>query len=203
VVCAAEPPAGERIVAAGPGWRVVDIICTAGPRSRPFEEAHESVSISLVRAGTFTYRSTRGRALLAPGMLLLGNGGEAFTCSHEHGTGDCCLALQYEPGFFERLTADLRGTPRFRQPALPPRRSIAPLLAAMQTLRLQPALSALAVDEIVVSAPALALAALSDTRRAPRAPTPPTSAESLPRCAPRRTASPGTSPSISSPRSQA
>jgi AraC family transcriptional regulator len=167
-----EVPESERTIAAGSGWRLVGVPCRAGPRSRPFEEQHERSSISLVLSGAFTYCSGRGRALLAPGMLLLGNCGEAFTCSHDHGTGDHCLSLQYELGFFERLTAELPGTPRFQRPTLPPLRRLAPLVAGLRALWLRPALSALAVDEIVVAAPSLALAALSATRRAQRPPTP-------------------------------
>ncbi len=163
---------GTRTIAAGSGWRLVDVPCHAGPRSRPFEERHDGVSLSLVLSGAFTYRSARGRTLLAPGMLLLGNPGEAFTCSHDHGAGDHCLSLQYEPDFFEELTADLPGGPRFKRPALPPLRRLTPLIARMQALRVRSARSALAVDEIVVAAPALALAALADTQDTHRAPTP-------------------------------
>jgi len=42
------PGAAEtRLVAAGDGWRIVDIVCTTGPADRPFEERYGSPSISL------------------------------------------------------------------------------------------------------------------------------------------------------------
>src|SRR5436853_372313 len=77
-----------RRLAAGPGWRVSDIGCTAGPRHRPFEERHEEVSIAAVVAGSFTYRSRHGAVTLVPGTLLLGNPGQCFECGHAHGVGD-------------------------------------------------------------------------------------------------------------------
>jgi hypothetical protein len=62
------PGAAEgKTMAAGDGWRVVDIVCTSGPRDRAFEEQHTWASISLVRSGTFVYRSHHGRSLMAPG----------------------------------------------------------------------------------------------------------------------------------------
>ena len=54
-----------RVLASGPGWSVSDVICTAGPHDRPFEERHEAVSIAAVTAGTFQYRTASGRAVLA------------------------------------------------------------------------------------------------------------------------------------------
>jgi AraC family transcriptional regulator len=93
-------------IAAGPGMRVADVICTSGPNDTPFEEKVDHVSIAIVAAGTFKYRSRRGSVLLSPGSLLLGNVAENFECSHEYGCGDRCISFQYEPGYFERIAAD-------------------------------------------------------------------------------------------------
>jgi hypothetical protein len=47
-----------RILAAGPGWSVSDVVCTCGPRDRPYEEWHDDrMSIGAVMEGTFQYRS--------------------------------------------------------------------------------------------------------------------------------------------------
>src|SRR5689334_2615044 len=62
-----------REIAAGPGWRVSDIVCGAGPADRPFEERHADACIAAVTEGTFQYRGRQGAAVLAPGALLLGN----------------------------------------------------------------------------------------------------------------------------------
>src|SRR5689334_10489469 len=88
-------------LAEGKGWRVSDILCRSGPQDVPFEEAHEWVSIAAVVDGTFVYRSTHGRSLMAPGAVLLGNHGACFCCSHEHGKGDRCVVFHLEPGFIE------------------------------------------------------------------------------------------------------
>jgi len=126
-----------RHLASGPGWSVHDIVCNAGPQDRPFEERHETMSIALVSAGTFQYRTTAGRALLGPGSLLLGNHGHCFQCGHEHGVGDRCLSFQYEPGFFEELLAAVpaarrREFPAAHVPAVP---ELAAIAAAAEAAR--------------------------------------------------------------------
>src|SRR5262245_52763291 len=100
-------------LAAGDGWKVVDIVCTSGPGDRPFEERQPAASISLVLSGTFTYRSDRGSSLMSPGSVLLGNAGHAYECSHEHGEGDRCLSFQLEPELFERVAHDTRAAHPF------------------------------------------------------------------------------------------
>ena len=125
------PGANEgRPVAAGEGWQVVDIVCTSGPRDRPFEERYLSASISLVLSGTFLCRSVHGSSLMSPGALLLGSAGNAFECSHEHGEGDRCLSFQLDPELFERVAHDAGGSSAaFDCDRLPPLRTLAPLTA--------------------------------------------------------------------------
>src|ERR1700724_1570018 len=79
---------GATTLATGDGWRVVDVICTAGPDDHPFEERHGGASVSLVLAGTFVYRGDYGSSLMAPGSLLIGSPGRSYECSHSHGEGD-------------------------------------------------------------------------------------------------------------------
>jgi AraC-like DNA-binding protein len=125
-----ENPPQWREVASGEGWTVSDVICTAGPLDRPFEERHTRPSIAIVVNGTFQYRSSAGRDLMMPGAFLLGNPGECFTCGHEHGTGDRCISFSYDPGFFERVAREAGGAgARFRVPRLPPMRALALLVA--------------------------------------------------------------------------
>ena len=85
------PPITTRTLAQGPGWRVQSVICRSGPGDRAFEERHDWTSVAAVLSGAFTYRSDRGRTIMAPGALLLGNAGRCFECGHEHGTGDHCV----------------------------------------------------------------------------------------------------------------
>jgi AraC family transcriptional regulator len=118
------------LLAAGQGWRVFDILCTCGPCDRPFEERHETASVSLVMAGSFACRSRCGTSLLSPGSWFLLSGGEPIECSHQHGEGDRCLSFQFDPEIFARLAHGAAGArlPLARQ-ALPPLRRHAALTA--------------------------------------------------------------------------
>ena len=126
-----------RILASGAGWRVADVICTAGPADRPFEEQHRAVAISTVTTGMFHYRGTQGSALLAPGAILLGNRHHCFACSHEHGTGDRCLAFHLTPQFMDGVAAAVPGARRsiFTLPGLPPLPDLLPLVASAEAAR--------------------------------------------------------------------
>lgn len=130
--------ADARPIAAGDGWRVVDIVCTSGPGDRPFEERFGSASISLVLSGTFVCRSDSGPSLMAPGALLLGNAGHGYECSHEHGEGDRCLSFQFDGELFDRIAHDAGASlARFERDRLPPLRTLAPLTARARTASLR------------------------------------------------------------------
>ena len=120
-----------RVVARGDGWSVADVLCTSGPRDRPFEERHDRYAIAVVVAGTFLYRSPTGRGVMTPGSLLLGNTGHCFECGHQHGEGDRCVSFWYDTEYFERLAADAGARGRragFAVSRLPPVRSLSPLV---------------------------------------------------------------------------
>jgi AraC-like DNA-binding protein len=156
------------VIASGPGWRVRDIVCTAGPQDQPYEEQHEGVSIAVVTAGTFQYRSSLGAAVLEPGALLLGNAGTCFECGHEHGIGDRCLAFAFEPGSFESIAAGTPGasSARLSLPRLPPLPALMPLVAAAEAARDDPDGGAL--EEIAIGlAGAVLAAAHGGTAREP------------------------------------
>jgi AraC-like DNA-binding protein len=120
-------------LASGPGWWVRDVLCTAGPQDRPFEERHASVCLAAVTHGTFQYRSAHGAALLAPGAVLLGNQGHCFQCGHEHGVGDRCVSLHLGPEQWDEIVAAVPGarTATFAIPRLPPLPSLEPKIAAL------------------------------------------------------------------------
>jgi AraC family transcriptional regulator len=125
---------GARIVAAGSGWSVEDVICARGPQDRRFEEQHDRFVIAIVTSGTFQYRSSGAgsEAMMTPGSLLLGSPGQCFECGHEHGVGDRCLSFQFTSGYFSEIAPDpeghqaLRG---FRSAKLSPVRTLSPLVA--------------------------------------------------------------------------
>lgn len=121
-----------RRLAQGDDWVVDDLICTAGPGDRSFEERHKHAAIVIIAAGTFQYRSRLGRELMTPGSLLLGNANQPFECGHDHGTGDRCISFRYTPESFEQLAAEAgapRAERRFRVSRLPPVRALSPLIA--------------------------------------------------------------------------
>lgn len=137
-----QPPVARRL-AAGQGWAASEVVCTAGPSDRPFEEKHCQTSIAVVLGGTFQYRTTTGKQLMTPGSVLLGNPGDSFCCGHEHGVGDRCFAVSYAPEFFESFAGDTYRsggcgpTGRFALPRIPPLRDLAGLAANAERLLTQ------------------------------------------------------------------
>lgn len=150
------------LLAAGPGWRVQDVRCSAGPKDAAFEERHGAVCLAAVVAGSFQYRSPKGRALLAPGAVLLGNEGECFECGHEHGRGDRCLSVQFDGACWQDLVAAVPGarSARFGLPRLPPLPRLLPFVGGLATQTDAGALEELAIGfagaamEALVDAPA-------------------------------------------------
>lgn len=126
--------ATTHLLASGNGWRVREIVCTAGPDDPAFEERHDSCCIALVTHGSFSYRTPLGTALLAPGAILLGNQGACFECGHEHAAGDRCIAFHFEPELLEDVAAGVPGIRQlaFRRSHLPPSRALEALTAEAQ-----------------------------------------------------------------------
>jgi AraC family transcriptional regulator len=158
--------AEDRPIAVGEGWRVADIVCTCGPRDRPFEERHAFASVSLVLSGTFTCRSEHGSALFSAGSILLMTPGRPFECSHRHGEGDRCISFQFAPELFDRLAHDA-GAARaaFASLRLPPLRALAPL-----TARARIALASReALEEVAFELAGAVVAMACRARRAPPA----------------------------------
>jgi AraC family transcriptional regulator len=127
----------SRILASGAGWRVSDVVCTAGPADRAFEEQHGSMCIALVTGGTFEYRAAQGAALMSPGSLLLGNVGTCFECGHTHGRGDRCLSFQFSPEFLEQIVSSVPGARKlsFSAARLPPLPALLPAIFEAHSMR--------------------------------------------------------------------
>ncbi len=161
-------PPRSRLLAKGDGWAVFDVVCTSGPRDRPFEERHTAAAIAIVLAGTFQYRSPAGCELMTPGSLFLGNTGQNFTCAHEHGTGDRCLSFSYAPDFFERLASGAGATgTKFHASRIPPIRALSPLVA--QAGALLAGVNRLSCEELSIQVAAQAIKL--ERGIAPRSPT--------------------------------
>ena len=101
-----------------------------------FEEQHSRFSVSAVLSGTFVYRSARGRTLMSPGSLLLGQQGASFCCSHEHGDGDRCVAFYFDASWIERFADEIPGVRpnHLRTHRIPPVRILTPLFADISIL---------------------------------------------------------------------
>jgi AraC family transcriptional regulator len=152
---APESKPASRVLSEGDGWCVADVVCTAGPHDRPFEERHSWFSIALVAAGSFQYRSTSGgRELMTPGSILLGNAGQCFECGHEHDVGDHCIAFRFSPEYFERIVADAGARLDFRVPRLPPLRATSPVIVRIS---LALAGSAICLEELGIQLAARAI----------------------------------------------
>ena len=113
-----------KIAQSGDDWIVEDIVCSSGPKDRPFEEQHSLVRIAIVVSGSFQYRTSAGQALMTPGSLLLGWPGRSYECAHEHAVGDRCLSFGYSAAYFERITG--RELTRFH---VPPTRALSSVVS--------------------------------------------------------------------------
>lgn len=164
----------QRVLASGPGWHVADIVCTAGPDDRPYEERHDRASIALVTQGSFQYRSAQGSAVLAPGAVLLGNEGTCFECGHEHAAGDRCVAFQFAAGHLEDIVAETPGarSVAFAVPRLPPLPALMPLVAAAEAEAAREEPDGNALEELAMRLAGAVAAALADATGGPPRPRP-------------------------------
>jgi AraC family transcriptional regulator len=161
-----------RVVAEGRDWRIAEYVCSAGPRDRPFEECHDTFTIAAVVEGSFKYRSETASALLHPGALLLGNHGTCFECSHDHGTGDRCIALHVAPDTFAEVASSAAGSGCFRFPVgmLPASAAINPWLVKLYAGRMNVGLvteQSLEADESVVQLLEVMIGAAADANSPP------------------------------------
>jgi AraC family transcriptional regulator len=149
-----------RTLAKGDGWEVSDVLCTSGPRDRAFEEAHSGVSVAIVIAGSFEYRSSHGRHLMTPGSFMLGNPGECFECGHDHAAGDRCVSFHYEPEFYDRV---LDGASGFQSSRIAPIRASSEVIA--QTILALDSTPALSWEELAIDVADAASRLAGDTSR--------------------------------------
>ncbi|MEQ8250237.1 MAG: AraC family transcriptional regulator [Oceanibaculum nanhaiense] len=140
----------QSFLAEGSGWSVSDVICRCGPEDKPYEEQHGPAVIAAVLSGNFVYRSDRGSTLMAAGSLMLGNEGACYSCGHEHGAGDRCLAFHFAPEFMAEVAGALPDVKHidFPQHRLPPVTALSPLFAAAEAALSEQ--DALALEELAL-----------------------------------------------------
>jgi AraC family transcriptional regulator len=165
-------PPHSRPIAHQSQWSLTEYVCTAGPHDRPFEERHERVSVALVTAGTFRYRTNAGEGLLYPGAFLLGNVGACYECGHEHSHGDRCLALHIDQELFADIALESSGSRRceFRAAMLPALVDLASISVSLQ--QISPRESFVAIEETVLSAVAAIVRTVGTNQTSLRRPRP-------------------------------
>ena len=153
-------------------WSLTEYVCTAGPHDQPFEERHNCVSVALVTAGTFRYRTTTGEGLLYPGAFLLGNAGACYECGHEHSHGDRCVALHIDCEMFAEIASGSSGSNRcqFRAAMLPAIVDLASISVSLQQAASPQ--SQLALEETVLLAIGTVARAVGTNHTPPRRPAP-------------------------------
>jgi AraC family transcriptional regulator len=159
-----------RAIAEQRQWSLTQYVCTAGPHDRPFEERHDRVSVALVTAGTFRYRTTTEEGLLYPGAFLLGNAGACYECGHEHSHGDRCLALHIERELIAEIASKSIGSNRceFRAAMLPAISDLASISVSLQ--QASSLASPLALEETVLTALAAVVRTVGSNRTSPGPP---------------------------------
>jgi AraC family transcriptional regulator len=165
-------PPHSRPIAHQDQWSLTEYVCTAGPHDRPFEERHDRVSVALVIAGTFRYRTNAGEGLLYPGAFLLGNAGACYECGHEHSHGDRCLALHIDPELFAEVALGAAGSTRseFRAAMLPALAELAWISVSLQ--QLSPRESCVGIEETILSAVGAIVRTVGTNQTLLRRPTP-------------------------------
>jgi AraC family transcriptional regulator len=103
--------------------RVREYRCTACDGDAPQAEQFDRASIAIVRSGVFGIRTGKRTQILSTGFLLLGNAGQGYEASHDHGVGDLCLVFDFHGRALEDLAQSLRrgvGSRPFAINVLPP-----------------------------------------------------------------------------------
>jgi len=94
--------------------------CAADPSGPAAEWTYEDAAIGFVMSGWFEYASEDQTTLAAPGSIILGNAGEAFSVRHIDTQGNRRLVVTFERDLLEEVAHEAGVSPRFDTIALPP-----------------------------------------------------------------------------------
>jgi AraC-like DNA-binding protein len=96
---------------------VYDLLCDAGPGTRPSVEQHGVHSVSYVLKCSFGYRVRGAEHEPVAGAVLIGCPDDEHVYTHDHVCGDQCLSFQFSPELADAIGDDPR---IWRAGALPP-----------------------------------------------------------------------------------
>jgi AraC-like DNA-binding protein len=117
-------PSGYHLLGEQAGFAARDCVCHEGVRSPRFEGEYQRLRVAVVLAGSFLARTDRGRVLLGPGAILLGNAGSAYEYRHVDDGGDRSIMFDYDEALLEEvgrsLGAGLRARAAFERACIPP-----------------------------------------------------------------------------------
>jgi AraC family transcriptional regulator len=103
--------------------RLTEYRCPFGKGAPVAAEQFSEATISIVRSGSFGFRSDRDDQLLATGFLLLANPGQCYEISHDHCGGDHCAIFRFDEAVLEEISGPQARSPvrrYFSRSVLPP-----------------------------------------------------------------------------------
>ena len=71
--------------------------CSYGPADTPFLECHDEFTLSMLRGGSFGYRTNGREFELVTGSVMVGYPGDEYVCTHEHIAGDEGISVHLTP----------------------------------------------------------------------------------------------------------
>lgn len=108
--------------------------CAADPTGPAATWLYKEASIGFVASGWFEYESEDARVLAAPGAIILGNAGEAFSVRHVDTLGNRRLVVSFTPDLIGEVANEAGVAPRFGAIALPPGQVPTRMFALMRAL---------------------------------------------------------------------
>jgi len=108
--------------------------CAADPSGPAAEWTYGDAAIGFVMSGWFEYASEDQTTLAAPGSIILGNAGEAFSVRHIDTLGNRRLVVTFKRDLLEEVANEAGVSARFDAIALPPSQAATRMFAYIRAL---------------------------------------------------------------------
>ncbi len=108
--------------------------CAGDPAGLAAQWTYDDAAIGFVMSGWFEYASEDQTTLAAPGSVILGNAGEAFSVRHIDTLGNCRLVVTFKRDLLEEIANEAGVSPRFDAIALPPSQAATRIFAYIRAL---------------------------------------------------------------------